>query len=160
MADDDEARGLELMREAEAQILDGVDRLAAQWVQAAIEHRIPGADQTVREEARVAGVAARERVTKELRELFAVDPAQQRATPLEIVRTLRYEVTAVLAARDVPTVVRDPFEVRSFADDVYGVVPRSLGDLGDEDLGPLLLAWGLGKSKVLRARATREISSE
>jgi hypothetical protein len=160
MADDDEARGLELMREAEAQILDGVDRLAAQWVQAAIEHRIPGADETVREEARVAGEAARERVTKELRELFAVDPARQRATPLEIVRTLRYEVTAVLAARDVPTVVRDPFEVRSFADDVYGVVPRSLGDLGDEDLGPLLLAWGLGKSKVLRARATREISSE
>ena len=30
------------------------------------------------------------------------------------------------------------------------LVPRTFGDLGDEDLAPLHLAWGLAKAAALR----------
>jgi len=33
-------------------------------------------------------------------------------------------------------------------------VPHTLGDLGDPDLAPMLLAWGMAKSAVVRERAT------
>jgi hypothetical protein len=72
---------------------------------------------------------------------------------LEVVRTAVREPTGVLERAGVPPVVRDTFDERSWPDDRYGLVPRTLGDLGDPDLGPLQLAWGLAKAKVLRARA-------
>ena len=92
------------------------------------------------------------RVEGELRALFALDPAAQRATPLEIIRSLRREAGEVLRAAGVPEVVRDPFETRAFPDDVYGIVLKTPAELGDDELGGALLAWGLGKAKVLRAR--------
>jgi hypothetical protein len=60
-------------------------------------------------------------------------------------------VGAVLAAAGIPPVERDEFLERSFPDDAYGVTPASLADLGDPDLGPLQLAWGLAKARALRA---------
>ena len=60
----------------------------------------------------------------------------------------------MLAAAGVPPVERDPFDTRSFPDDVYALVPQSLADLGDDDLAPMLMVWGIGKSKVLHARTT------
>ena len=86
--------------------------------------------------------------------MFALDPAAQRVTPLEIIRSLRREAAAVLREAGVPEVVRDPFETRAFPDDVYGIVLKSPTELGEDELGGALLAWGLGKAKVLRARAT------
>jgi hypothetical protein len=157
---DDEADGLALMREAGTAILTGVDRLAARWVVDAITRVLdawgrlsPDRRSQVVTEAREAGAAGAVRVHDELETFFATDPAQQRTTPLEIVRSLRREATSVLHAAGIPGVERDGFEVRSFPDDDYGLVPRSLADLGDEDLAPMLMAWGLGKAKVLRARA-------
>ncbi len=88
-----------------------------------------------------------------LRALLAADPAEQRATPLEIVRTIYREPTEVLVAAGVPAVVRDPFDERAWPEDRYGLVLRTLGDLGDPDLAPLHLAWGVAKATVLRARA-------
>jgi hypothetical protein len=105
------------------------------------------------EDAVVAGRAAAARVTGELRVLFALDAAEQRRTPLEIVRTAVREPSEVLERAGVPPVVRDAFDERAWPDDRYGLVPRTLGDLGETDLGPLQLAWGLAKTKVLRARA-------
>jgi hypothetical protein len=96
---------------------------------------------------------ATERVVARLRELFARDPAEQRATPLQIVRTLVAAPTSVLRDAGVPGVVRDAFEERAFPEDEYDLAPRTLGDLGDPDLAPRLLAWGLAKAAVLRARA-------
>ena len=58
----------------------------------------------------------------------------------------------MLAAAGIPPVERDDFHERAWPDDDYGLVPESLADLGDDDLGPLLLAWGLAKAAVLRAR--------
>ena len=42
----------------------------------------------------------------------------------------------------------------AWPDDTYGLVVHGLGDLGDADLAPLQMAWGLAKAKVLRARRT------
>jgi hypothetical protein len=93
-------------------------------------------------------------VTDELRTLFALDAAAQSATPLEIVRGAMREPTDVLRAAGVPPVVRDAFAERAWPDDRYALVPTTLGDLGDPELGPLQLAWGLAKTKVLRARTS------
>jgi hypothetical protein len=92
--------------------------------------------------------------------LFALDAAQQRTTPLQIVRGLVAAPTSVLRTAGVPGVERDAFDERAFPDDDYDLAPRTLGDLGDPDLGPLLLAWGLAKAAVLRdRRANRDDSS-
>jgi hypothetical protein len=106
------------------------------------------------EEARQAGEQAALRVTAELRDLLAVDPAEQRATPLEIIRGAVAEPTAVLAGAGVPDVVRDPFEERAWPDDRFGLVPRTLRDL-DPDLAAIHFAWGIAKAALLRARAER-----
>ena len=154
----DRERGTALMREAEAAIRDGVDRLAAAWVVREVQRivdawgRLDDPTRTqVLHDARRAGDDARARVLGELDALFALAPAEQRATPLQIVRSLRFEVTAVLSAAGIPDVERDDFDARAFPDDRYGVVPKAIADLGDDDLGPMLMAWGLGKTLVHRA---------
>lgn len=160
------ARGQQLMSDAQESILAGVEQLAAGWVVRTVLGvvdawgRLDDAARTeVAARARVAGDRGTERVAGALRALFATAPAAQRSTPLELVRTLRFEVTEVLAEAGVPEVERDQFDVRAFPDDVYGIVPRSLADLGDEDLGPALLAWGMGKASVLRAISTERDQS-
>ncbi|HEX5613665.1 MAG TPA: hypothetical protein VFZ83_00785 [Acidimicrobiia bacterium] len=157
-----EARGRALLEQAAAGIVEGVEREAAGWVVRAVTRVLDAwgrLDDTTRrralDDAPVAGARARDRVVAELRALFAEDAADQRATPLEIVRGLRHEPTALLAALGIPEVARDPFAARAFPDDRYDLTITTLGDLGDPDLAPLLLAWGLGKATVLRARAAR-----
>jgi hypothetical protein len=102
-------------------------------------------------DAIAAGDAATARVVAALRDFFATPPTEQRTTPLEIVRTATRDVTGVLAAAGIPPVERDAFAERAFPDDLYDVTPATLSDLGDDELGPLQLAWGLAKAKVLRA---------
>jgi hypothetical protein len=148
-----------LMDDGAARIVEGVEQHAATWVVLAVT-RILDAWGRLDTAAYVAAVAhahdagndAAERVTHELRSFFATDVDAQRTTPLAIVRTLRIEATNVLMAAGVPAVERDPFDARAFPDDIYGIVPKDLGELGDEDLGAALIAWGLGKSGVLRDR--------
>jgi hypothetical protein len=151
------------MRDAEAAMRDGVDRLAAAWVVREVTRIVDAwgrLDDTTRtqtlDDARRAGDEARARVLDELDALFALAPSEQRATPLQIVRSLRVEVTAVLSAAGIPEVERDEFDARAFPDDRYGVVPKAFADLGDDDLGPMLMAWGVGKTLVLRAGARGE----
>lgn len=119
--------------------------------------------------------AGTRRVVGELRALLAEPPDRQRSTPLEIVRTIGREVTAVLRQAGVAAVVRDDFDERSFPDDLYDLAPHTLGDLAvdpveqataadtdpaavepadaDESggLGALQLAWGLAKARAMRA---------
>lgn len=163
----DEDRGRALMEEAAPAIREGVERLAVPWVVRETTRlldawgRVDDATRArVLAQARDTGADATARVVAKLDDLFATDPAAMRGTPLEIVRTLRYEVTALLADAGVAPVERDIFEERAFPDDVYGVVPHSLAELGDAELGPMLMAWGLGKSMVLRARVDRPGSSD
>ena len=70
-------------------------------------------------------------------------------------RSAYREPTAVLVAAGIPPVARDDFDERAWPDDRYGLVVRTLGDLGDPDLAPLHLAWGLAKARVLRLRPAR-----
>ena len=160
--DDDETRGLARMAECGDAIVAGVDAHAATYVlqRALTVLDAWGVPAPERDAAvarlRSAADAAAQRVTGELRTLLALDPAEQTRTPLEIVRSLRREPTEVLAALGVGTVARDAFEERALPDDPYGLAPRTLADLGDENLGPLQLAWGVGKATVLRARARHE----
>jgi hypothetical protein len=162
--DDAEARGLALLAEASAAITDGVAREVPGWVTREVTRILDAwgkadADTRARalEAAAPAGRSAAARVGERLDELFAADAAAQRATPLEIVRTVYREPTEVLVAAGVPPVVRDQFDERAWPDDRYGLVPRTLGDLGDPDLAPMLLAWGTAKAAVLRARADRKV---
>jgi hypothetical protein len=154
------------MRESEAAMRDGVDRLAAAWVVREVTRIVDAwgrLDDATRaqtlDEAQRAGEDARVRVLGELDALFALTPSEQRATPLQLVRSLRFEVTSVLATAGIPEVERDEFDVRAFPDDRYGVVPKAFADLGDDDLGPMLMAWGVGKTLVLRA-TTRDDSDD
>ena len=158
-APEDTARALARLDETGAAIVAGVERQVPGWVQRQVERLLDAwssapAETRIRAEAQsaAAGTAAARRIVDELRALFAVDPARQQATPLEIVRTAYREPTAVLAAAGVPPIVRDEFDERAWPDDVYGLVPRTLGDLGDPELAPLHLAWGMAKATAIRAR--------
>ena len=155
------------MEEASGAIVAGVERLAAEWVVGAVTRILdawgrldPPARAAALGQAHAVGALGAARTVAVLREFFATDAASQRTTPLAIVRTLRREATSVLAAAGVPPVERDPFDTRAFPDDVYALVPQSLADLGDDDLAPMLMVWGIGKSKVLRARTTGSEPSE
>ena len=156
----DPADRVELGSISEA-IVSGVQASLPGWVERQVARILDawgrldaGARDHADAEARAAGRAATDRVSAELDALFAVDPVAQRTTPLEIVRTAYREPTAVLRDADVPEVVRDAFDERSWPDDVYGLVPRTFADL-DDALAPLHLAWGLAKAKVLREQRTR-----
>ncbi|HEY5012653.1 MAG TPA: hypothetical protein VIK61_08100 [Acidimicrobiia bacterium] len=143
--------------------MEGVALCGPGWVVSSVT-RIVDAWGRLGPEQRAAAVAAAEatagpateRVVATLHDLFARDAAEQRTTPLQVVRGLVAAPTAVLRSAGVPGVVRDAFEERAFPDDDYDLAPRTLGDLGDPDLGPLLLAWGLAKAAVLRARVRNE----
>ena len=156
---DDAERAARRLADAGAAIVEGVERELPGWVEREVERIVDAggrldaaARDTIRQDARVAGAAAGVRVTARLWDLFAADAAAQTSTPLEVVRTAYREPTAVLERAGIPPVERDEFEERAWPDDRYGLVPHSLGDLGDADLAPLLLAWGMAKAAVLRAR--------
>ena len=154
----DEATATRLLREAAAALIEGVGRALPDWAAREADGllaawgRLDGERRRqVVADARAAGEAAARRVAGELAALLALDPAEQRATPLEIIRRAVAEPTAVLAAAGLPDVVRDPFDERSWPDDRFGLVPRTLRDL-DPDLAAVHFAWGVAKAGVLRAR--------
>jgi hypothetical protein len=148
--------------ETGAAIVAGVERCVPAWAEREVGRILDAwgaltgdARRRVEADARAAGARAAERVAGALRALLASDADEQAVTPLEVVRTAYREPTGVLAAAGVPAVVRDEFDERAWPDDRYGLVPRSLGDLGDDALSPLHLAWGMAKAAVVRARRTK-----
>jgi len=137
-------------------IVAGVERAGPRWAEAQVDRILdawgrvdPARRDDVRADARRAGTAAAARVVADLGALLALAPAAQAATPLEIVRTLVREPTALLRELGVPEVVRDPFDERAHPDDVYDLSPRTLEDL-EPGLGPELLVWGMAKARLVR----------
>ena len=156
----DETRHLRLLAESGAAIVDGVARELPGWVERQVSRILDAwgrADAPTRARAErdavSAGRAAADRVVTELHALFALDAAEQRATPLQIVRSAYREPTEVLEAAGIPSVERSDFDERAWPDDRYGLVIHDLGALGDEGLAPLHFAWVVAKAGVLRARA-------
>ena len=155
----DEATALRRLAEAAEALVAGLDAALPAWAARSAEHLLSAWGALERERqrevvagARAAGEAAARRVAADLRRLLALDPSDQRATPLEVIRTAVVEPTAVLAAAGMPDVVRDEFDERAWPDDRYGLVPRTVRDL-DADLAAVHFAWGIAKAAVLRARA-------
>jgi hypothetical protein len=155
----DEATALQLFQEASAALVERVGMALPAWAARSVDGLLgdwgrldTGRRREVVEEAREAGERAARRVAAELAELLAVDPAEQGATPLEVIRTAVVEPTAVLAAAGMPDVVRDEFDERSWPEDRFGLVPRTVKAL-DDDLAAVHFAWGVAKAAVLRARA-------
>ncbi|MGH8974858.1 MAG: hypothetical protein ACRD0C_16850 [Acidimicrobiia bacterium] len=151
----------EYLGEASGALVAGVRSLAPAWatrqaarLTAAWGRLSPEEVAATLEAARKAGEAAGARVAGELERLFALDPAEQRATPLEIVRTVGRELTDVLGGAGLPEVVRDEFAASAWPDDPYDLVPRTFRDL-DADLAAVHFAWGLAKAQLVRARAAR-----
>ena len=147
------------LAQASTAIVEGVERELPGWVGRQVAFILDAwgrLDPVARADAdRAAGDAGRDataRVVARLHELFSTDAAAQTATPLEIVRSAYREPTVVLESAGIPAVERDAFDERAWPDDRYGLVPRTLGDLGDPDFAPLALAWGMAKAAVLRAR--------
>jgi hypothetical protein len=148
------------LEEASAALLEGVGPALPAWAERSADGLLRAwgrLDDDRRRDvvalARAAGQAAARRVADELGALLALDPAEQRATPLQIIRTAVVEPTAVLVEAGLPDVVRDPFDERAWPDDRFALVPRTLRDL-DPDLAAIHFAWGIAKAAVLRARAT------
>lgn len=154
-----EAEALSLLRRTGDEIVAGVERLIPAWAVAEVARIVEawGArDEVEREEvllkAQRAGELASRRVVAELEALYALDPMEQRATPLQIIRSVYREVGQVLREAGIPPVERGRFAERSLPDDDYGVAPTTLADLGDDDLQALHLAWGVAKATVHKAR--------
>jgi hypothetical protein len=148
------------MAEAATALVDGLDRAVPAWARREAARLLsawgrldPAVEGEVLDRAEAAGRAAARRVAGELAALLALDPGEQGATPLEVVRGAVVEPTAVLAAAGVPDVVRDAFEEQAWPADRYGLVPRTFRDL-DPDLAAVHFAWGVAKAQVLRARTT------
>lgn len=158
----DERQGLAALSETGRRIVDGVRRALPGWAEreaarilAAWGGHPAGVRREIEARARHAGERAAERIVAELDALLALDPGEQRSTPLQVVRTAYREVTAVLRDAGVPPVVRDEFDERAVPDDDYDLAPRTFADLGDDDLAPLHLAWGVAKAGVHKARRSR-----
>jgi hypothetical protein len=142
------------------EIVAGVQRTIGPWVVSCVGRILqawgrsaPDVEADALAAAEHEGPAVAQRIADELRDLFEQDPSEQTRTPLQIVRTAIGSPTRILAGAGVPPVERDAFEERAWPEDRYDLLPRTLADLGDPELGPLQLAWGLAKAGVLRARA-------
>jgi hypothetical protein len=145
-----------VMQASGAAIIAGVERAGPGWVVRQVDRILDawgrvedGRRAEIRVAAQRAGDAAAARVASELGRLLARDASEQALTPLQLVRTLVREPTALLRDLGIPEVVRDPFDERAQPDDVYDLAPRTLADL-EPDLGPEFLVWGMAKAKVLR----------
>src|SRR5688572_12538570 len=134
--EDQERRALARLREASDALVDGIARALPGWAAREAERLgtawgawPPDQIAEVVRAAEASGRIAAGRVAGELRVLFALDPADQRATPLQVIRTAVREPGQVLAAAGLPGVVRDDFAVNSWPDDEYDLVPKNLRDL-------------------------------
>lgn len=140
-----------------AEIAERVERVLSGWVAAQVTSvaeawgRLDPKTRSGLDASVVAvGPVVAVRIAAELRTMAALPVADQVVTPLQIVRGATADVTALLEGVGIPPIERDAFEERAFPADRYGATPASLADLGDPDLGPLQLAWGLAKVQVLR----------
>ncbi len=134
---------------AGAGLADVADTVVADWVRRSVARFNPElSNATVTSDA---GEAARLAVMGPLRALLALDIDDQRGTPLTILRNAVRFPTDVLRRAGVAPVVRDPYAVQAFPDDVYGLTPATWADI-HEDLADPGLRWSVAKAFEHRRR--------
>lgn len=105
----------------------------------------------VLDDAAAAGRVAAAEVGSALRRLAETDVDRQATTPLAVVRRAVVAPTDVLRRAGVGPIERDAAAQQLFPDDLYGLVPGSLGVL-DPALGEIALRWGAAKAMAHRQR--------
>ncbi len=138
-----------------AALADAVEQVLADWVVRCVVGRCTDAGVPVTEDVRSraarAGAQCRDQVVPELRALLGADLADQRGTPLGVLRDAARFPSEVLAGLGVPHVVRDEFDERADPDDVYALAPAAFADVDESLTGPGI-AWGAAKAHVHMAR--------
>jgi len=132
-------------------LVDAVRAVLPDWVDRCVRERCEGAgvpvDDSIRDAARRAGASCAAEVGDELSELLALDPDDQRGTPLTVLRRAVRHPTEVLAEAGVPPVGRDDFTSRAFPDDPYDLTPASF-DAIDPSLREPGITWGAARAHV------------
>ncbi len=131
-----------------AELAAAVDRVLPGWVVRNVRRFRDDLDL----EATAAGEEARREVGVRMRRLLETDLDQQRSNPLAILRTAIRYPTQVLSAAGVPGVVREPFAVEAFPEDIYNLSPATWSDI-DPVLPDYGIAWSAWKAhEFLRRR--------
>ena len=131
-----------------ADLAAAVDRVLPGWVVRNVRRFRNDLDV----EAAAAGDEARREIGARLRRLLETDLDQQRSNPLAILRTATRYPTQVLAAAGVLRVVREPFAVEAFPEDIYNLSPATWSDI-DPALADYGIAWSAWKAhEFLRRR--------
>ncbi len=135
---------------------DAVEATVGPWLigsvrRVAAAQRLDGGDRLLLA-AEAAADEAQADVVPRVRALLATDIDEQTTTPLALLRGAVARATAVLADFGAVPVERDPFAVRAFPEDVYGLAPAAFEDVAPELKDPGL-EWGAAKAFVhLRRR--------
>jgi hypothetical protein len=131
-----------------ADLAAAVDRLLPGWVLRSVRRFRDDLDF----EAAAAGEEAGREIGARMRRLLETDLDQQRSNPLAILRTATRYPSRVLAAAGVPGVVREPFAVEAFPEDIYNLSPATWSDI-DPALPEYGIAWSAWKAhEFLRRR--------
>jgi hypothetical protein len=122
-----------------ANLAAAVDRVLPGWVVRSIRRFRDDLDV----EAAAAGEEARREIGERLRRLLETDLDQQRSNPLAILRAAIRYPTQVLSAAGVAGVVREPFAVEAFPEDIYDLSPATWSDIDPalQDDGITWSAW-------------------
>lgn len=149
----------ERLAEIAAELADAVERVVPAWIEGLVLERVRQwrgeVSPEVVAEAVAAGEVARDDLAPRIRRLLRADIDDQRANPLELLRATTRHAGVVLEGLGVPPIERDQFAVRSFPDDVHGLMPATWADVHD-DLHELGIAWGAAKAYVHKARRRDE----
>ncbi len=136
-------------------LAEAIDAAIGPWIVDSVR-RVAAAQRLVGEidpAAERAAASARADVVPKVRALLTADIDEQTTTPLALLREAVGPATAVLREHGAVPVERDPFAVRAFPEDVYGLAPATFEDVAPELKDPGL-EWGAAKAFVhLRRRS-------
>jgi hypothetical protein len=92
--------------------------------------------------------AATADLSSALETMLAAPHADQRRSPLELVRTATHRLTRALDAAGAPPVARDGDDVEIHPEDIYNLYPASSRDLGEE-AWRAHIQWGVAKARTV-----------
>lgn len=143
------------LREYARALAEAVPPALQRWVRRSVDRVVAdsgrSADEALRNHTELAAQRCAGDIGAQVRALLDTDIAEQRGTPLDLLRCAVAYPTSVLSEAGFAPVQRDEFDVRVFPDDRYGLTPASFADI-DESLHEPGLYWGAAKAHVHLAR--------